>query len=1661
MSARKFFAGISAVAVGFSGLLIGGIAVGADEPNDRGTTVENSAPAAENTGSGADNKTSATTGAERANEQAGAAAKENVHKPGAQPDALSQRLSPLYLAQGAGTTRSEGDVPSPDTGDVGTPGPITTSRTTPVEADALAPNPGPESTVRWADCSEYPDTARAYGYPYIQNGVELTNASKSCRGGKNVLSGRLYYTNALSFDATSTDAGRLNGYKVYVQWQDNDGSVSPVYWAITRNLSGSQGGDGSYAFYLPEWTDSRGVVHSPKFSALIGNIQYKLWIAPNQKGPGGGNLVAVRQGPGNGIGFKNGGRDGYFGSFFLEAANLQRTSIWAWEVPQDYMTADTWKVDGKDYVSDLNMGDSGLLGSPLQDKPVLSGDVWWETKEPDLSVNMPTSTREYTAGGSDIWVVSSVLTPAGVSAIQCGPKWDPRLAGGKGDWSDIPAWNLKTNTCIQDPNAPRWDSRSYQVAAVKFQKKLLSENRSLIAQTVASYVHPQPGNPENSPVGYYVARFDEKLVKSIPQGAVPKMGDGIFQYAVRLAYETDEQGKMRRDKNNAPVLKYDENGRPIVTEIVQEISATSAPFYGPRTRWATSAYQYNSSAHPMDDMNHALYANQWSAIDVTNFDTHEKKAAPGDIAQLNVDHHYVKGQKVWIRWRDQNGKIVMSPNADENPEILNPGCWYYGPNDEDPSDNASAATPDNPNGGKGGCWLQVPKNLSGEKLYTAELVVFGDVVDADSFVAVGNGRPDYELIPSAIADPNRPEDPKDPYDSAGYGARLKNVPYWVDNEGRRMELSVDKNGKKIHPHGHFGLQKFPGTVTVGKLRKDGEFIDYHWNESGGVDGHFTICGKYVRSAEYNESYEWTCEPSPDYEYGEVTYTPNLNSHGTGLYELPMRWYPTDENGKTLTVQAARNVYGDIVKDSTSNGKPYIEIFAPFWVENPNLSYAYDYDPQYGEHTAHPLQTVTFDIQWNETNTMTGNNRFPSAYGAVNRVQKCKIPAPGAKTAVPFPEEMRDWVLLNPGKVDSNGDLGSVNWKTNPDNTCQLKVKVPPTAKNGDIIKIPVQVIYRRQGTKATTTDIAVATVKVWAPQASGTVIYDQNGNAVIGASEPNEIGLPGVQVVAKASIPYTDVFGRATKNGKRLVAEVTRIGNTDKNGKFVIDSIVAGDCKGSDSAAQCPKADYKLSLNPLSFAEQGKAPCPDNPAQMCDVRVPGGPDRWLGTVIPPNQKRPVTVSGDPQFTFLRKVVEDQDGKREVQYSGTGQNIPVKMEWGSQATYDKVNTGHNYGLWFSNPRLEVQKTISKVNGADPDGTLALRPGDKVEYRIEAVNKGNTPVGEVTFLDQLLVPMECGVNDNKDAWVPNPLQDGELVCSKWKKVDAAHPDLHITASAGVDISNLENIALRPGDKLIASGTYTVQEDDARTGAVLNHAFVYAKEGFPPPADPWKVGYVEGRSSVRREAKRDMSVCLVKVAHDVPADKGAPAAGGDSTLPECKHIGLTAETPKDSLLQNKRLAGAEFTLYEVDDNGQKIVDASGNPTKSYPARLNGQGVLVATRVPAGQYLLEEQKAPAGYQLLPSALALRLFWDDSAPRGVAKAEFAFKGVVSTSESAQVLSSGSIDNPVEIAVGDSHIGTLPKAGRIGVLPFIIAGGSLFLAAVLSARSAGRRQRRG
>ena len=43
----------------------------------------------------------------------------------------------------------------------------------------------------------------------------------------------------------------LNDYKVYLQWMDKDGTVSPVYQAMTHDLGGTragQGGNGTYAF---------------------------------------------------------------------------------------------------------------------------------------------------------------------------------------------------------------------------------------------------------------------------------------------------------------------------------------------------------------------------------------------------------------------------------------------------------------------------------------------------------------------------------------------------------------------------------------------------------------------------------------------------------------------------------------------------------------------------------------------------------------------------------------------------------------------------------------------------------------------------------------------------------------------------------------------------------------------------------------------------------------------------------------------------------------------------------------------------------------------------------------------------------------------------------------------------------------------------------------------------------------------------------------------------------------------------------------------------------------------------------------------------------------------------------------------------------------------
>lgn len=65
---------------------------------------------------------------------------------------------------------------------------------------------------------------------------------------------------------------QLNDVKVYVQWIDRDGAVSPVYFDTSRIISGE---DGNFSVYLPPWTDVNGVTHTFNADAYE---RLKVWI---------------------------------------------------------------------------------------------------------------------------------------------------------------------------------------------------------------------------------------------------------------------------------------------------------------------------------------------------------------------------------------------------------------------------------------------------------------------------------------------------------------------------------------------------------------------------------------------------------------------------------------------------------------------------------------------------------------------------------------------------------------------------------------------------------------------------------------------------------------------------------------------------------------------------------------------------------------------------------------------------------------------------------------------------------------------------------------------------------------------------------------------------------------------------------------------------------------------------------------------------------------------------------------------------------------------------------------------------------------------------------------------------------------------------------------
>ncbi|MGN4157114.1 Rib/alpha-like domain-containing protein, partial [Staphylococcus auricularis] len=245
---------------------------------------------------------------------------------------------------------------------------------------------------------------------YIKTATDATNAA-------NTLSGRAWLVDK-GTPATMTNGLTPvpEGTKVYLQFMDTDGAVSPTYSASTTNklsnVDGSQVGPGAYAFDLRQgWVDANGKLH--KFSASPGQ-RYRIWINDFKTGNGNtASMLRVAGGffPGT---FVNSTTGNNLGQFQLVGTNMQRTGIFMSIQPTNgYMTK-----NNKQWIHDTQ----GPLAAPavvVQAKNTISGHVWLETGAGDEfnSATGPNKNlRDPAAAGYT--VVMSSLTKQGGQAYK-------------------------------------------------------------------------------------------------------------------------------------------------------------------------------------------------------------------------------------------------------------------------------------------------------------------------------------------------------------------------------------------------------------------------------------------------------------------------------------------------------------------------------------------------------------------------------------------------------------------------------------------------------------------------------------------------------------------------------------------------------------------------------------------------------------------------------------------------------------------------------------------------------------------------------------------------------------------------------------------------------------------------------------------------------------------------------------------------------------------------------------------------------------------------------------------------------------------------------------------------------------------------------------------
>ena len=431
--------------------------------------------------------------------------------------------------------------------------------------------------------------------------------------GKGLISGHVYLTGAHGNPGSTIDNGNIpmDGVTVYAQFQDKDGSYSPIFSAKTHTLPdvvGGNGGKGTFAFGTGDkgitWTDKLGNEHT---WAARTDQKHRIWVEPftNERG---NKVVMFRQANGFVPGSFNGLVEGPLGSFGVADGNIQLMAAFYEEVPPNHETS--WMAAKGDKLVEDPEGPISRAATQTDVPNTVSGRVWLETGGPDKGIVATGPNKNSGDPAADGYTVyASTLTKDGAAA------------------------NQKLHEQYKDDPSKLADAT----------KKMLEDHPEYILKTVH-------GKTDNE--GNYTLRFGKYEKGQVREDVLNpnhvfvwvENKDGVVQNGY-TGFHTPTFQRFNHGGNFRPAAAPGENQLPI--------------------NWGNGIGFQNLNS--LYNVNYALMP--YTPVSITaDYNATDKPAAPGTTVtpEFKGDLSTLPSK---VEWRDSKGKVLKTCELDQSKGI--------------------------------------------------------------------------------------------------------------------------------------------------------------------------------------------------------------------------------------------------------------------------------------------------------------------------------------------------------------------------------------------------------------------------------------------------------------------------------------------------------------------------------------------------------------------------------------------------------------------------------------------------------------------------------------------------------------------------------------------------------------------------------------------------------------------------------------------------------------------------------------------------------------------------------------------------------------------------------------------------------------------------------